>query len=401
MSNKVILFSIDVVQKLVLVFCVIGFVSGKRSSISEVFFWFDGGLVFYIMSSMFLNLIKDKKNLLEIEISTFKAVIVLLFVLLPSFLLVIFSNNLTDSLSFLLQYLFLIIVVPLFLDSVYRNGHMDFLLKSLFIGLIVVSFVFLGFYLGFTENFLFSESRELGSHLDSKLGFGNRFTIGEFTPNEMGHYFVLLVFLMTFIYASNNFKIIITMLALIPYLLTFSKTVWIQMLVYFMIVKSSIWRWTVFSLFLVYVLLFQQEIFNFFINDFSFENTSNTIRLKMYSDSLIYIPYSIIFPAYHSIDNLMIQDINVTSVHNGVLSYITNFGLISFLILLSGVAFYLKSYRKKLNFNFFIAFIILDLIVLMFNPLINSRIIWFPLFLYIFLLGRPSFEYSSRVNVRK
>lgn len=372
---------VNVFHKAILVFCIISFISARRFDEVETLYWFDGGIVLYIMFSLFTISLKKRAEVFILRY-TYNQIRFLFVVLAPSFLFLAWANDIKASVRFLSQYVFLIVTVPLFLDFVYRNGQLDFLLKGLYWGLIVLTVYFLLFFGGANE-YIFLGS--LISEDNLKLKFGDRFTVGDFTPNEMGHFFVLLIFLIRYYKGS-----IVGIITFPAFILTFSKTVWLQMLAYFfMSLKFNLWRLGGLLILISCIILSQPRIVDVaqsILFDFSLETKSNAIRVEMYSDSLINMPYSLMKPAYHSVDNLVDKELNVVSAHNGILSYITNFGIISFLILLIGMVLFVNKAKSSPIFNVIITFAILDLVVLMFNPLINARLLWFPLFLYMFLL---------------
>jgi len=370
---------LSVVQKSILIFCACGFVSARRVELYESFFWFDLGLVLYILLYLFTGLLRNSPS---IFISRFSLhfILFLLAVFSPALFLLPLTSNLEDSVKFLSQYFFLAITLPLFLDILYKNNQLKFFLSSLFLGLVIVLIFYMAFYLGISEGYFFS----LNSESQLQPIFGNRFVIGEFTPNEMGHYFVFLMFLMGY-----NKKKAVGIVGSIPFILTLSKTVWVQILTYSLFFRYSFFRWVLLFLLVAYMFLYQPDLIRYFVGDFSAAAQSNSIRIEMYIDSFINIPNSIIFPAYHSVDNLKTEGLNVVSAHNGFLSFITNFGLVSFLILLGVVVLFVASFKHKPQFKMISFFIFLDLITIMFNPLINSRILWLPLFLYIFIIAKP------------
>jgi len=116
------------------------------------------------------------------------------------------------------------------------------------------------------------------------------------------------------------------------------------------------------------------------LDDFSISNRSNTIRINQYTNVLNDIFSSILNPGYHSKLNLD----SSLSVHNTFLSWLINFGFLSFILLIFFLFASILINLKNKYFRFVLFFIILDFIVLLFNPIINSRVIWFPLYIYLY-----------------
>lgn len=368
------LFFKELYFKILLLLTSFSFITGDRFEYFDKFFYFDIFMIIYVLSSLFV-----KKVL--ISTFTFNFIKILFIILLPSIILINFTNNILDSLQFLSQYLFLILMLPLFLESIYLTNKYNFFLKILLFFLIINSILFL------------LKSFEIVGELYFSENYGTRFAIGEFTPNEMGHYLVLMLFLITLL-SSYRFKIFIELFSIIPYILTLSKTVWVQLIVYLVVKKTKImligFVVILGALYFTNYLSVAYEIMIFIIQDFSTSTDSNKIRIEMMNSAINSIPSSILYPGYHSIDNLNTS----LSVHNGILSYIVNFGLISFVILILILSFFIFKNIQDKYFRFILFFILLDCITLLFNPIINSRIVWLPLFIYIY-----TYHYKKVENV--
>ncbi len=212
---------ISIYFKLLLITLVISFITGFRFDYFDKLFYFDVLMVVYILSALFI-----KKGLLVSKF-TFDFINILIVIFLPSIVLINFTNDISGSLQFFSQYMFLIIVLPLFLESVYKTEQYNFFLKSLLFALVVNSLLFLLVYFQLVKQLYFAENN------------GFRFYLGEFTPNEMGHYLILMLFLIT-LFISSRFKNLIEFLGIIPFVLTLSKTVWVQLSVYLIVKKTKL-----------------------------------------------------------------------------------------------------------------------------------------------------------------
>lgn len=364
---------------IILVLFTISFITASRIPFVELFFYLDFFMVLYILVSVIFKrgavVTRKTANLLKI----------FLLILLPSIFLLAFSENVTASLGFLGQYLFSVVIINVFLDNVNSNEHLKKLLMMMFFALVVNSFLFMYVYLVAGANLYFPE-------------WGGRFSLGEFTPNEMGHYMVFLLFLIN-MFVGPGKNIVLEAVTMIPYVLTLSKTVWVQLSIY-LLLKRTVSLAVLLVVFHVYMFVTDDFVLytylDRFISELSFDTTSNSIRVDMARSSLGNLENTIFFPAYHSVDNIRQEFENAVSAHNGVLSYLTNFGLISFLFLtISFFLFvYMKSSDKRARSIFIFLFI--DLVSLLFNPLINSRIVWFPIFLYIFIINNNVFYHEAK-----
>lgn len=373
MSKNIFQFK-SIYLKSLLLLIVFSFITAFRFDYFDKLFYFDVLMVFYILSAFFLQ------KGISISKFTFDFIKILFVIFLPPIILINFTSDTSGSLQFFSQYIFLIIVLPLFLESVYKTKQYDFFLKSILFGLILNSLLFLLKYFEVVGQMYFPEN------------FGFRFTLGEFTPNEMGHFLILMLFLIT-VFISSRFKTLVEIIGIIPFVLTLSKTVWVQLSVYLIVKKTKL---MLTSLILMFLALYSSGYFSvvyeamiFILQDFSTTTTSNTIRLEMMSNAFSSIPSTILFPGYHSTLNL---DTSL-SVHNGVLSYIVNFGLISFILLFLISFHFIFRNIKYRYFRFILFFIFLDFITLIFNPIINSRIVWLPLFIYIYTYHYKKDEY--------
>lgn len=327
-------------------------------------------MVLYILINLIFN------GGVEVTKSTAGILKIFLIILLPSVFLLTFSQNIMASLSFLSQYLFTVLIINVFLDNVNSNDHLKKLLAMLFVALVVNSFLFIYVYSVASTSLYFPE-------------WGRRFSLGGFTPNEMGHYMIFLLFLIN-MFVGGGKKLVLEAVTMIPYILTLSKTVWVQLSIYLLLKRTIL---VAASLVMLHVYMFIADDFvlyrylDKFISELSFDTASNSIRVGMVQSSLDNLANSVFFPAYHSVDNIKQGLKSAVSAHNGVLSYITNFGLISFILLVFSFVFfvYMKWGERRIRYVFIFLFI--DLVSLLFNPLINARIVWFPILLYIFIIN--------------
>jgi hypothetical protein len=356
---------IKIYSKFLILIITFSYVSAYRFKLNTNFFNFDIFILIYIIS---ITIFHSK---IFVSKFTIKIILISLVIVFPSIVLLFFSNDKLGSLKFLGQYFFILTFLPLFLNIVLKLEDYDFLLKSLLFFLIIASIDYLLFWLGFKDIVYL------------KIKSGNRFSLGEMTPNEMGHYFVLMLFL-TSILVKKSYKIIlIEALAIFTYFLTSSKTVLLQIITFIIFKKKMIAINLIFIFVVVLIFKFPESIYSeisLILDDFSISNRSNTIRINQYTNVLNDIFSSILNPGYHSKLNLD----SSLSVHNTFLSWLINFGFLSFILLIFFLFASILINLKNKYFRFVLFFIILDFIVLLFNPIINSRVIWFPLYIYLY-----------------
>lgn len=358
----------------ILVFFTISFVMAGREPFFQLFFYFDFLMVGYIL----LNLVFTGRFV--VSKSTVSIIKVFSIIFLPSIFLLLFSQNIIASFGFLGQYLFSVLVINVFLDNVNSNNHLRALLLMMLAALVLNSFLFMYVHFYSDASLYFPE-------------WGGRFSLGGFTPNEMGHYMVLLLFLIN-VFVARRKRLMLEMLTIFPYVLTMSKTVWVQLSIY-LLLKRTVFVIASLVALHIYMLVSGDFILYRYVGKFVAEldvaTTSNSVRMAMVQASLDNLVNTILFPAYHSIDNIKLGLEKAVSAHNGFLSYITNFGLISFALLTLSLVFfvYMKWPDKSIRYVF--VFLFLDLVLLLFNPLINARIVWFPMFLYIFIINNKVF----------
>jgi len=359
----------DSILTLVLLLVAISFMMVIRPSFAPSIYYFDIFLVVYILLSSILNckVVFNKYSLRIIK----QAV----FILSPSLLLIIFSKNIDDSIAFISQYLFSIFGIVVFLDFVKSNKQLKLFLWFL---LFVITL----------NSVLFFVSILINNQLYFPDHFGVRFALGELTPNDVGHFMVLGLFCMKLLLKKE--KSILLQLLIIPaYVTTLSKTVWITIMAWFF--YSTEWRILFLLIFSGIIVLFMNidlylAAWNI-VNDFSSNNHSNSIRINMLYDSISNIINSILYPAYHSIENISSEYKSAVSAHNALSSYITNFGFISFILLCVSISLNWVVNMKSPVFKLIIPFILLDLITISLNPLMSLRILWLPLILYIFFIA--------------
>lgn len=369
----------------ILILIVFSYYSVKRFFLLDELFLLDFLMFFYVMVSVFNYILKNGG--LRILRCSLYFIFFLYLALFPSLFLLVFSRDVVGGSVFISQYYFTFTILPLFFNYLYVNRHVRFFLMVVFWGGVIVCLMYVLILVH--PVFLWSDIFQQSRKVSEGIGFGFRFFLGEFTPNEMGHYFVffLLSFISLVSIDSNNKKIFTIPVVLFTFIMTLSKTVWVQILASSTLIKnktSILFFYSLLFFVVVFLFVFYSDFFVFFARDFSTEASSNAKRISMYYDSILYLPYSILWPAFHSDVNVVLSGVNVTSVHNGFLSYISNFGLISFLMLfLSFYGFLFLNLRRS---NFFIFLLIhIDFIVLAFNPMINARHVWLPLFMLVYM----------------
>lgn len=363
----------------------ITFFTVNRVKEAGSFFEFDVMLVIYIIISMLYALLSS--NRLKILQFTSRLILFLYAILLPSLILLLFSNEIKKSLEFIVQYYFIFLVIPLFINYIIVNKHVLIFMWMLFTSFFLIALMYTIVFIH--PSMVWSEFSFLGLSEESLFGF--RFFLGEFTPNEMGHYFVL--FLLSFLLinkfrrVSSSLKVFIFPIVIFTFIMTLSKTVWIQIFLTFIFLSKSKIK-IVFIAFVPLMILFlywhYQDFVFYALQDFSLEASGNQVRVNMFYDSISYLPYSIFQPAFHADENVFVSGLHVTSAHNAFLSFISNFGLISFILLLIGLITFLIQNVRTSNV-IFVVLILINFIVYMFNPLINARHVWLPIFLLIYV----------------
>ncbi|MFY4818027.1 hypothetical protein ACOTWJ_07350 [Aliarcobacter butzleri] len=238
------------------------------------------------------------------------------------------------------------------------------------LALISASSLFLLGYFGFIDNIFVTEK------------YQERFVFGEMSPNEMGHYLILLLFTLN-IFVIKKIKYFLFLVSVIPFVFTFSKTVLLQIIMFFLLKKL----WILILGFIIFYFIIDSEyislISSIITNELSVENYNNAYRIQAVISAIENIPNSILFPAYRTNDNIDSDYLLAMNAHNVVFYYITNFGLISFILLCFYVTYFIS---KNLNNKYFwciFIFIFLDSITIFFNPILNYPLTWFPLYLYI------------------
>lgn len=345
-------------------------------------FSFDLYLLFYILVSIIHFLLAQGKIL--ILPFTGKLIILLNLALLPSLTLLVFSNEILGGLAFLSQYFFSFIVIPLFLNFLILNKHLKTFFQMVFFGYIAIASLYI--YTTLLSSYMWSDYFKflgVGDNL-----YGARFFLGELTPNEMGHYFVF--FLLSSIYLksvsnkSSNFYFS-SPLVYLTFFMTMSKTVWLQIVMSLFLISNKI-KFLLLALGVFsfsYAYLFYNDLVIYWLKDFSTGAASNQARIQMALDSIKNLPNTIFYPAYYQVGNLADQSLKVTSAHNGFLSFLTNFGILSFALTMTFFGTFILINIKKSNLVI-LSLILIDLVVLTFNPLINARQVWLPLFTLIF-----------------
>ena len=171
-----------------------------------------------------------------------------------------------------------------------------------------------------------------------------RMFFGVYTPNETGRYLLFLIFCLTE-WKKKEITKFIHIVTLPLGLLSGSKTTIIQIVVYYAF-KNPI---LLFSLIAI-VTSILINVFNinlieslyFFLSDFSANNSSNSNRLNQYIQVLNNWPQYIYNPYYGSTGNAYLS-----SVHNGYLGILVNYGVISFVILFVSIFFqFIKNFKK-------------------------------------------------------
>ena len=296
----------------------------------------------------------------------------------PSIIL-INSSLVLHSFPFVFQYLFLIIIVPIFISSLFTNDQVFLFFRlNIYLGLIFSFLYFLNYYIPTLNSF---GARDWSTPY---LNGYTRFSFGDFSPNEMGHFLIFILFCVSYLYKSLFDRILIVTLFLPAYIFTLSKTVYIQIIsfFYFYIHKSKYYYKVCFFIFFIFLMtcILFPIVLDRLISRLSPNYTNNQIRVNMLKDFLDNIDVTFLSPAYHVPEN--VNFLISVSNHNYIASFITNFGIFSFSIFIIYSMFFYVRFKNRKVFQIVLPFIILDLISGIFNPMLNSRIIWLPLFLY-------------------
>lgn len=350
-------------QYLLLILVSLSYITGIQFN---SIFYFDLFMLLYICINMIFN--KNDKILTP----TSNLMRNIMFILIIPLFLSLFADDIVESGIFIFKYIFISLIIALFINVLILRNHLHFFLKTTFYLLIINSVFYLIVYIYDIDGLYFKTDIH-----------GTSFSINSLTVNEMGHYLVLMFFINYFYFKDNIFNRLFIISA---YILTLSKTIWLQILCYFIIFDK---KTLFFIIFLILGSLYYFDIVDFIYNlslDFGSDVESNRIRIEMINKAFINLPNTIFKPAFHSINNIDKENLIILSAHNLVASYITNFGLLSFLILILVTVYYSVKNIKRKGFNIIYVFIFLDIFGLFFQPLINITIVYLPLFIYIFFI---------------
>ena len=363
-------------------------VSPLRAPWVATTFVFDWLILPYILSVYVYAWLKFKKLVIE------KGVLGIMFfgnlLLLPAIALSIFSKSPGDSVVFLGQFWFILNALPLFVGALVQAGHLETFLKY-FVLLMLVVFLGYFFCLFITPT---SWGQLLSAVYELESDFGFRFTLGEFTPNEMSYYLIFICISLRFL-GPGSFSPIILLLTILfgglAFFMTLSKTLFLQILLAACLVLTQRQILVLFvMLFITAVIWVGQapDIFWLILKDFSTETSSNSIRLEMLYAGLQYLDYSVFFPTFHAEENIMVSGSHITSIHNVFLSVFVNFGLITFLLFTGGFI-WISLYNwlgRKLSLGYVWGMLTLTFFV---QPLLTARVLWLPVVLLVWLSLLP------------
>jgi hypothetical protein len=206
-----------------------------------------------------------------------------------------------------------------------------------------------------------------------------RMFFGVYTPNETGRYLLFLIFCLTE-WKKKEISRYIHVITIPAGLLSASKTTIIQVVFYYALKRPILLLSLTAFLILIFVNIFDINVIDklrFFLDDFSAKRSSNSNRLEQYKEVLNNWPQYIYNPYFGSSGNT-----SLSSVHNGYLSIIVNYGLITFLILFISILYLLVKNFKKIDKNI-LFFLVLDSIIYMFNPFLLGRHQFIPLAVYL------------------
>lgn len=298
--------------------------------------------------------------------------------LVTSGIFLISISRTSDQYIFYLQTWFAIffIVIIHTLATFNQKCYNIFIALNIFFGIAVLSFYLL--FVSIKIDWFLLITRDTCENCSGMNIRDPRLFFGAYTPNEAGRHLLFLMFCIT--QRSQNVTKFLGQFALSALaVFTASKTVILQFIIYFIATpKLSKFLVTIFILILILYIFNDQviEILQLFLLDFSAGNSSNSNRLEQYTEFFNRFSQFIYDPLFASKD-----DGYISSVHNGLFSMIANYSLLPSLIIISFILLKATKLIKKENRAVAI-FIILDLFIYLFNPLLLGRHHFLPLAIY-------------------
>lgn len=339
---------------------------------------------FYIFDLMLVGyLFIHLKLLIRVSKFTVKTIYHMVLIFILPIILSLLSRSIIDSWTFLSQYLFVIIILPLFVDVIIRQGLFITFLRYCFFAMVFGGGMF--FYSLLTQQPLYF-----------KLFWFDKgqYALSGFTPNDMGHYMLFSFFAIEYAFKFNSKfnHFFLYALSTPVYFFTNSKTLLLQGGIYLYAFIRKLRFWVMYMMLSIISVLFlfafsQQLIYSFF-DKMSPGTINNEGRVDMFFSALNYLPYSIFHPAFGSNANIMIESGKIAvGVHNLLASLITNFGFIFFIIISVYIFIRIKNNLKTKKMSRIYLFIIITMFGLMLNPMMNAAVLWFPLYIYIYSIA--------------
>ena len=325
-----------------------------------------------------------------VKLVTKKIIYLSIATISPSLFLITYSNSINLSLIFISQYLFTAVFLFLFLDRIFVRKKFNIFLRFTIFNMSVVFLVYL------------FDVKIFGSYKIFSQDWGGRFYLTDFTPNDVGHYFLFFMFCCDWIWSKRpGIRYLFYIISIITFIFTKSKTVYLQIVIFFLSKVRKVYvAISGFVIFLSIVFFIPFSELTFFTRDFSADKSSNSIRLDMINNAVDYVYKSIFHPAYYSKVNVDGAHHIAVSSHNIIASYIVNFGFISFTILILLSILFLFVYRKNYYIKYLKYIIFIDIFTLMLNPMLSARVLWFPLstYIYIIILSNSEGRYLESDN---
>lgn len=339
-------------------------------------------LVFIIVSYTTSKIVLSKNTLIFVVISN-----VVIFISLP---ILIFSTNLTESVLFIGQVWFIIVVLPIFFDILKFHKLILIFSKYYLIVFLIISSLFFIFgvyyfyciYFNLYENLI---TQIWVFHLSGlhRINFGDTLV-----SNDLGVFLAIGLYLIITWVSKKRIQLFLLAFVSITYFLTLSKTIFLILIIF--------WMYHLRKYFLRGIIFFSI----FIILTFPiFSNLPNIERLFNYSEgergriSKIFEasskPLVLIVPLYGQMENEIVKfKSGVNAIHNAVLNILVNLGLIPTILLFIPLFYILyKIFNRKVKhiyYKYALLAVLMQILVLMLNALMLTRASWVAIYLVVY-----------------
>lgn len=371
---------VDVGARVLIAFLAFALVGAHRAPFLATTYIFDWVLPIYILYC------STAANAINFDVKAAHLIRILIYLnlcLIPALALLIFSYDPAGGLIFIGQVVFCFNILPTFIYFLITRGHLRLFLSSIIfiIFLFSVAYFFVRFF-----SILDWQSVLRMSGLPA-TSFGERFTIGEFTPNEVCYYLILVLFFQAGLSDKpepNTWSFIILATIMTAFLFTASKAVSVLLgIALFILFKVRLAVAVCVGFFVGFMVLSTPDMVERVLYELSVSSSSNSVRISMLSSWWNAAGDLFFSPAFQSVSNLAVIDPSVVSVHNVFLSALTNLGLPTFAMLLVGLFWVVVRVIRGRKWVILTLWMSL-FFVWMVNPFLNARMLWVPFFLLVF-----------------